>query len=157
MYGKPIIPGAATAAPIRKDKDMIELINTAVQTVQPGQSVVYNTTAVRSACGKERHRQGSAFVTLLPPGRYLVTFSGNIAVPTGETVEEISLGISQDGEVLGGSRMRVTPAAVEEYFNVSTQHYVDAFCNCCVNVAVTNTSSIQILVDNPNITAVRVC
>ena len=135
---------------------MIELINTAVQTVPVGQSVVYNAAPVRSTCGRERHRTGSAFVNLLPPGRYLVTFSGNIAVPTGGTVGEISLGITQDGEVLGGSLMRVTPAAVEEYANVSTQHYVDAY-GCCVNVGVLNTSGIPILVDNPNITVVRVC
>lgn len=136
---------------------MIELINTAVQTVPVGQSVVYNTIAVNSACGKERHRPGSAFVTLLPPGRYLVTFSGNIAVPTGQAVGEISLAITQNGEVLGGSTMRVTPAAVAQYFNVSTQHYVDTYCQCCVNVGVENTSTIPILVDNPNLTVVRVC
>ena len=136
---------------------MIELINTEVQTVEAGQSVVYNNAAVRSSCGRERTRAGSGFVTLLPPGRYLVSFSGNIAVPTGETVGEISLGITQDGEVLGGSSMRVTPAAVEEYFNVFSQHYVDTYCNCCVNVGVRNTSDIPILVDNPNITVVRVC
>jgi hypothetical protein len=136
---------------------MIQLINTAGQTVQPRQSLLYNTAAVRSTCGKERQRTGSAFVTLLPPGRYLVTFSGNIAVPTGETVGEISLGITQDGEVLGGSVMRATPAAVEQYFNVSTQHYVDTYCNCCVNVGVQNTGDIPVLVDNPNITVVRVC
>lgn len=136
---------------------MIELINTAVQTVAAGQSVVYNATAVHSTCGRERHREGSAFVTLLPPGRYLVTFSGNIAIPTGGTVGEISLGITQDGEVLGGSIMRVTPAAVNNYFNVATQHYVDTYCQCCVNVGVENTSTIPILVDNPNLTIVRVC
>ena len=152
-----VIPGAAVAAPIRKDNAMIELINTAVQTVPVGQSVVYNSTAVRSSCGKERHREGSAFVTVLPPGRFLVTFSANIAVPTGETVGEVSLGITQDGEVLGGSVMRATPAAVEEYFNVSTQHYVDTYCQCCVNVGVQNTGTIPVLVDNPNITVVRVC
>ena len=136
---------------------MIELINTAVQTVPVGQSVVYNSTAVRSSCGKERHREGSAFVTLLPPGRFLVTFSANIAVPTGETVGEVSLGITQDGEILGGSVIRATPAAVEEYFNVSSQHYVDTYCQCCVNVGVQNTGTIPVLVDNPNITVVRVC
>ena len=136
---------------------MIELINTAVQTVPIVQSVVYNSAAVRSACGKERHREGSAFVTLLPPGRFLVSFSANIAVPTGETVGEISLGITQNGEVLGGSLMRVTPAAVEQYFNVSTQHYVDTYGGCCVDVGVRNTSEIPILVDNPNITVARVC
>ena len=135
---------------------MIELINTAVQTVPIGQSVVYNSAAVRSACGKERHREGSAFVTLLPPGRFLVSFSANIAVPTGETVGEISLGITQNGEVIGGSLMRVTPAAVEQYFNVSTQHYVDTYGGCCVDVGVRNTSDIPILVDNPNITVSRV-
>lgn len=151
-----VIPGAAIAAPIRKEHDMIELINTAVQTVPIGQSVVYNAVAARGGCA-ERHREGSAQVTLLKPGRYLVTFSGNIAVPTGETVGEISLAMTYDGEVLGGSTMRVTPAAVEEYANVSTQHYVDVYCNCCVNVAIQNTSDIPVLVDNPNITAVRVC
>jgi hypothetical protein len=152
-----VIPGAACAAPIRKENDMIELVNTAVQTVPIGQSVVYNAAPVRSSCGKERHREGSAFVTLLPPGRFLVTFSANIAVPTGETVGEVSLGITQDGEVLGGSIMRATPAAVEEYFNVSSQHYVDTYCQCCVNVGVQNTGTIPVLVDNPNITVVRVC
>ena len=151
-----VIPGAAIAAPIRKEHDMIELINTAVQTVPIGQSVVYNAVAARGGCA-ERHREGSAQITLLKPGRHLVTFSGNIAVPTGETVGEISLAMTYDGEVLGGSTMRVTPAAVEEYFNVSTQHYVDVYCNCCVNVAIQNTSGIPVLVDNPNITAVRVC
>lgn len=157
MYGiNRYYPGAAIVAPIRKECNMIELINTAVQTVPVGQSVVYNSTAVRGGCA-ERHREGSAQITLTKPGRYLVAFSGNIAVPTGETVGEISLGISYDGEVLGGSLMRVTPAAVEEYFNVSTQHYVDVPNCCCVTVAVKNTSTIPILVDNPNITAVRVC
>lgn len=135
---------------------MIELINTDVQTVAAGQAVVYDTVAVKGGCA-ERHRRGSAQVTLLKPGRYLVAFSGNIAVPTGGTVGEISLAMSYDGEALGGSTMRVTPAAVEEYFNVSTQHYVDVYCNCCVNVAIQNTSGIPILVDNPNLTAVRVC
>ena len=135
---------------------MIELINTAIQTVPVGQSVVYNAVAAKGGCA-ERHREGSAFVTLTKPGRYLVSFSGNIAVPTGETVGEVSLTLTYDGEVIGGSTMRATPAAVEEYFNVSTQHYVDVYCNCCVNVAVLNTSTIPVLVDNPNITVVRVC
>ena len=135
---------------------MIELINTDVQTVPVGRSVVYNAVAARGGCA-ERHRQGSAQITLTKPGRYLVSFAGNIAVPTGETVGEVSLALTYDGAVLGGSTMRATPAAVEEYFNVSTQHYVDVYCSCCVNVAVENTGTIPVLVDNPNITAVRVC
>lgn len=139
---------------------MIELIQTDVVTVPVGQSVPFNETVVRSGCA-EYHRAGAANVRLLKPGRYLITFSGNIAVPTGETVGEVSLGIIADGGILSGSIMRATPAAVEEYFNVSTQHYVDVpvCCGnvCCVDVAVQNTTDIPVLVDNANITAVRVC
>lgn len=140
---------------------MIELTNTAVQTVTAGQSVVYNSTAVKAGCA-ERHREGSAQITLLSPtngrsARYLVGFSGNIALPSDGTAGEISLALTYDGEVLGGSYMRITPAAVSEYGNVSTQHYVDVYPGCCVNVAVLNTSGVDILVESPNITAVRVC
>ena len=91
------------------------------------------------------------------PGRYLITFSGNVAVPTGETVGEVALGIARDGEILGGTVMRATPAAVEQYFNTSSQTYVDVFCGCCENVSIKNAGTIPVLVDNPNITAVRVC
>lgn len=135
---------------------MIELTNTAVQTVAAGQSVVYNATAVKGGCA-ERHRAGSAQVVLTKPGRYLVGFSGNIAIPTGGAAGEISLALTYDGEPIVGSAMRITPAAVEQYGNVSTQHYMDVYCNCCVTVAVQNTSGVAILVEDPNITAVRVC
>lgn len=139
---------------------MIELIQTLAITVPVGQSIPFNETVVKSGCA-EYHREGASTIRLLKPGRYLVTFSGNIAVPTGETVGEVSLAIAADGGMLGGSIMRATPAAVEEYFNVSAQHYVDVPC-CCgtvgvATVAVENTGDIPVLVDNANITAVRVC
>lgn len=139
---------------------MIELIQTAVVTVPVRQTVPFNETVVKSGCA-ELHRAGAANVRLVKSGRYLITFSGNIAVPTGETVGEISLGIAADGSVMPGSIMRATPAAVEQYFNVSTQHYIDVpdCCGnvCCVDVSVQNTSDIPVLVDNANVTAVRVC
>lgn len=135
---------------------MIELTNPNVQTVAAGQSVIYTSTAVRGGCA-ERHREGSAQITLTKPGRYLVSFSGNIAIPTGGTAGEIALALTYDSEIIGGSAMRITPAAVTEYGNVSTQHYVDVYCSCCVNVAVQNISTVPILVESPNITAVRVC
>lgn len=136
---------------------MIELINTAVQTVQPGQAVVYNETVYRSRRGSEGYRGDGGLVKLNDPGVYRVTFNGNIAVPTGETVGEISIAITQDGEALNGTVARVTPAAVEEYFNVAAQTLVVVPCGCCVPVSVRNVSDIPILVDNPNMTAVRVC
>ena len=139
---------------------MIELIQTAEVTVPVGQMIAFNETAVKSGCA-EYHRDGAATIRLLKPGRYLVTFSGNIAVPTGETVGEVTLALTADGGAVSGSTMRATPAAVEEYFNVSTQHYVDVPC-CCgaigvANVGVENIGAIPVLVDNANITVVRVC
>ncbi len=135
---------------------MIELVNTTPVTVPVGQSIPFSAVATKGGCA-ERHRAGSAQITLVKPGRYLITFSGNVAVPTGETVGEVALGIARDGEILGGTVMRATPAAVEQYFNVSSQTYVDVFCGCCENVSIKNAGTIPVLVDNPNITAVRVC
>lgn len=139
---------------------MIEIIQTEEITVPVGQSVTFNDVVVKSGCA-EYFREGGSVIRLLKPGRYLVTFSGNIAVPTGETVGEVSLALSADGGIMTGSIMRVTPAAVEEFFNVSTQHYVDVPV-CCgsvgvANVSVLNTADIPVLVDNANMTAVRVC
>ena len=96
---------------------MIELLNATPQTVAVGQSVPF-TEEIGSKCGAERHRAGSAQLTLVKPGRYLVSFAGNIAVPaTGGTVGEISLGIALNGEPLTGSIMRVPPAAITHYVN----------------------------------------
>lgn len=140
---------------------MIELTGV-LQTVETNQSVLFNEKSVKSGCA-ERWREGSGQLTLTHPGRYLVTFSGNIAVPTGGTAGEVSLGIALESEAIYGSIMRVTPAAVEEFFNVSTQHYVDVprgCCGggaCCQTVTIKNTGTQAVSVDNANITAVRVC
>lgn len=135
---------------------MIEIIGVPVQLVGIGQNVLFPQRTVKGGCA-ERHRNGSGIITLLKPGRYLITFSGNIAVPAGETVGEVSVGIARGGEVIPGTNMRVTPAAVEEYFNVSAQTYVDVYCGCCENVSVENTSIIPVDVQDANLTAVRVC
>lgn len=139
---------------------MIELTNTQAQTVAVGSSVLYNTTSVKSGCC-ERHRSGSSQITLTGAGRYLVTFSGNVSVPTGTTVGEVDLSIAQQGEAIQGTTMRATPAAVNEYFNVSTQTYIDVFNNCtggtcCQTISVENTGTIPVQVADPNFTAVRV-
>jgi hypothetical protein len=49
----------------------------------------------------------------------------------------------------------VTPAAVENMFNVSAQVYVDVPCGCCSTIAVQNTSGQTIEVQNSNLIVVR--
>ena len=73
--------------------------------------------------------------------RYRVSFVGNIAMPTGGTAGAISVSLAINGELLPASTAIVTPAAVEEYFNVSLDTFVDVPRGCCVTVAVINTTA----------------
>ena len=139
---------------------MAEFTAVALQTVEQGQNVVFTETPV---CPTKciTHREGSGIVRLRGltnqcRARFVVSFSGNIQIPAGGTVGEISVAISIDGEPLQSTRMIVTPAAVENFFNVSAQVYIDVPCGCCIAIAVENTSTQSIEVQNANLITVRV-
>ena len=107
------------------------------------------------------HRQGSGLITLRGMtnqcyARYLVVFAGNIAIPTGGTVGEVSIALSVNGEALNSSTATVTPAAVENFFNVSVFAYVDVPRGCCVTIGVTNVNTQTIELNNANIAVTRV-
>ena len=55
---------------------------------------------------------------------YLVEFTGNVAVPTGGTVGPIAVALTIGGEPIASSRAIVTPAAVEQYLNVTARKIV---------------------------------
>lgn len=138
---------------------MAEFTNVELQTVALNGNVIFDETPI---CPTKciTHREGSGIVRLNGAygngrARFLVAFSGNIQIPTGGTVEEISVAIAVDGEPLLATQMIVTPAAVENFFNVSAQTYIDVPCNCCVTVAVENTSEQAIEVQNANLIVVR--
>jgi hypothetical protein len=139
---------------------MAEFTNIALQTVSQGENVTFTDTAVSgSSC--IGHREGSGIVKMRGltnqcRARFLVDFSGNIQIPTGGAVGEISLALALDGEPLQATKMIVTPAAVENFFNVSAQTYIDVPKGCCSTIAVQNTSTQAIEVQNANITVVRV-
>lgn len=134
---------------------MIELINSEIQTVTVGQRVLFNRTVTHTGCA-ERHRTESGTITLIKPGKYKIYFSANVAVPTGSTPTEVTLDLIQDGDILPGTIMRATPAAIDEYFNVSTERIVDVYCGSTTTISVANAGTTPVLVDNPNIIAVRV-
>ena len=138
---------------------MAEFTYTAQQTVAQNGSVMFNETAV-SGSNCIKHREGSGIITLRGltnqcRARFFVDFSGNIAVPTGGTAEAISLAIAISGEPVLSSQMISTPAAVDQFNNVSTGIYVDVPAHCCVNIAVENTSTQAIEVANANIIVTR--
>ena len=138
----------------------MEIIATAVQTVAENQNVLFTDTVTNGNCSIS-HRPGSGLVTLRGTtaqcrARYKVSFGGNIAIPTGGTVEAIKVALAIDGEGLASSTMIVTPAAVEEYFNVFGAMFIDVPKSCCITVSVTNTSTQDILVQNANLIIERV-
>lgn len=95
---------------------------------------------------------GCSCCNQMPESHYLVSFHANIAVPTGGTVGPISLALAIDGTVDPSSTMIVTPAAVEEYFNVGAGIIVSIPAICrCGSVSVVNTSTEDVLVQNANL------
>lgn len=140
---------------------MAEYTSNAVQTVAAGQNVLFTETPVRCNRGYVEHREGSGLFTLRGVtnqcrAKYKVSYGGNIAIPTGGTVGPISIALSVGGEALASATAIVTPAAVGEFFNVFTAVYVDVPRGCCLNVAVKNTSTQAIDVQNSNIIIERV-
>jgi hypothetical protein len=84
-----------------------------------------------------------------------VSFGGNIAVPTGETVGPIQLAVAIDGEAVPSTTMIVTPAAVEQFFNVGSGVFVDVPRGCCTTISVQNISTIPVEVQNANLIITR--
>ena len=117
---------------------MAEYTAVAAQTVQPNGNVLLTETPI---CGGKciTHREGAGVITLRGitnqcRARYRVTFGGNIALPTGGTLGGISLAIAVQGEPLPSTVMIETPAAVNEYGNVSASVFIDVPQGCCVPI-----------------------
>ncbi len=148
---------------------MAEYINTSDQIIPPGESVVFSTAVVPCSSGNVRWRPGSSQFSLKGNGcgctprfpygccqqndstNYYVTFGANIAVPTGETVGAISVAFAIDGVTLPETTMEETPAAVEEFSNVSRSSTVQVWNGCCSTFSIRNTSDIPIHMTNPNV------
>lgn len=138
----------------------MELIANTLQTVAAGANVQF-TDEVVSGCNSILHRSGSGLVTLRGitnqcRARFKIFFSGNIAIPTGGTVEAISIAIAVNGEAIDSTTMIQTPAAVEEFANVASAVYLDVPAGCCITVSVRNTSTQPIDVQNANLIIERV-
>ena len=139
---------------------MAEYVNAGIVTVPAGQNVPLIATA---ASGKPCivHREGSVIVTLRGltqqcKARFKISFGANIAVPTGGTVEAITAALAINGEPLTSATATVTPAAVENYFNIFVSAIMEVPRGCCVTVAAKNTSAEAVSFANSNLTIDRV-
>ena len=139
----------------------MEITAIALQTVAANQNVLFTETAVGSN-NSMLHREGSGLVTLRAQSnsqcraRFKISFGGNVAVPTGETVGPISLAIAINGETIASTIMIETPAAVEAFSNIFSAIFLDIPTGCCQTLSVKNTSEIPVNIQNANLIIERV-
>lgn len=122
---------------------MIELSNTTEQTLQPGQSIVFDEV-ISSAGSCECHRRNTSSVKMRANGVYAVSFSGNIGGETAAT--PVQLAITLGGSPLPETTMISVPAAITDRNNVATSTRIRNCCGDYDRVAVTNTGTVPVVV-----------
>lgn len=135
---------------------MAEYRYNAIQTVPANGTVVFSNDFFPCTKGLIIHQDDSGLFQVKGVvnnpcseyGKLKVNFGANVAVPTGGTVEPITLAITVNGVTEPATTMISTPAAVEEYNNISREVEIPIPRGCCQNVSVTNTSTQDIEIQN---------
>ena len=119
---------------------MAEYLSNAVQNVALDNPILF-TDSIPCNKGYVYHEDGTGIFILKGCtnncfARYQVTFNGNIAIPTGGAITPIAIAISVLGEPRLTSRAIYTPAAVDEYGNVTSTALITVPKGCCFSIAV---------------------
>lgn len=125
---------------------MAEYFANAEQIVPINEAIGF-TASIPCNRGLVIHDDGTGVFTLRGCGsncfaRYRVTYNGNIAIPEGGTVAPIAVAVTVNGEARMASRAIYTPAAAEEYGNVTSTALVTVPRGCCFSVSVRAVSGI---------------
>lgn len=122
---------------------MILLSNSATQTIQPGEAMIFDLEKTKTGCS-ECHRQGSSAIKLRKCGIYELMFTGNVG---GAAVGTVQLQMEAGGEVLPETTIIVTEDTVGSLGNVAAHTF---FKNCCGDydrITLVNTGTIAAVVD----------
>lgn len=119
---------------------MAEYLYNAVQAVQLNQPALFENS-IPCNRGNVYHENETGIFILRGNtpncfAQYQVTFNGNIAVPEGGTVGPIAVAIALNGEPRLTSRAIFTPAAVDQYGNVTSTAIVRVPRGCCFSLSV---------------------
>lgn len=119
---------------------MAEYLANAVQAVALNAPVLF-TASIPCNKGCVFHEDETGIFTLRGItnncfARYQVTFNGNIAIPTGGAVTPIAVALSVQGEARPTSTAIYTPAAVDDYGNVTSTAIITVPKGCCFSLAV---------------------
>lgn len=149
---------------------MAEYLANAVQTVNLNSPAIF-TASIPCTKGYVYHEDETGIFILRGItnncfARYQVTFNGNIAIPTGGTVGPIAIALTVNGEERPTSRAIFTPAAVEEYGNVTSTAIITVPKGCCFSLSLravsgitppdTSTPAASILLQNANLVINRI-
>ena len=142
-----------------------EYLANAVQTVNLNTPVIF-TASIPCTRGNIYHEDETGIFILRGNtnqcyATYQLNFNANIALPANGTVGPIAIAITVNGEPRLTSRAIVTPAAVEDYFNVTSTAIIKVPRGCCFSVAVEpvaegDTAAAAILVQNANFVINRI-
>lgn len=149
---------------------MAEYLANAVQTVNLDSPAIF-TASIPCNKGYIYHEDETGIFILRGVtnncfARYQVTFNGNIAIPTGGTVGPIAIALTVNGEPRPTSRAIFTPAAVDEYGNVTSTAIITVPRGCCFSLSLravsgitppdTSTPAPAILLQNANLVINRI-
>jgi hypothetical protein len=133
---------------------MIDAVNVPAQSVAVNGSVIFSNTRVRTGCSV-RHEQGSGRFVTLKPGVYEVTFTANVSETT--ITQPIVMSIVQDGEIVAGSTIQMTPATASTPHNVSTTVLIPVYEYGGSSIGVRNIGTSAISVQDANFVITREC
>lgn len=129
---------------------MIELTNTATQTVEPGASATFGTVVSQTGCDV-CHRCGSGLVQLeghgtrCNPARYSVTVSGNVGGGAGT---QANVAVAVNGETLFETVRTATITAATDVFPFAAVTNVKECGSCCDTVSIRNVGTTPITLSN---------
>lgn len=118
---------------------MAEYLAVAAQSVPLNQAAIFEAS-IPCRAGNVAFENGTGVFILRGNtpncfARYSVDFSGNIAIPEGGTVVPIAVAIAVNGEVRPSSLAISTPAAAEQYNNVTSTATIDVPRGCCYYIS----------------------
>lgn len=148
---------------------MAEFLYNPVQSVALNQAATFDAS-IPCPRGNVFHEDGTGNFILRGNStgcfaRYQVVFNGNIALPEGAAVTPIAVALTVNGETRSTSRAIFTPAAAEQYGNVTSTAIITVPRGCCFNLALravaasedaTVTPAPLINLQNANITINRI-
>lgn len=132
---------------------MAEFLNNDIQNVALNGPVIF-TASIPCNRGYIYHEDNTGIFILRGAtpncfARYQVIFNGNIAIPTGGDVTPIALAITVNGEARPTSTAIFTPAAVDEFGNITSTAIITVPRGCCFTIAV---RYVDATVDDPTTT-----